>query len=227
VPLRVGGVAHVAHTVAPVAAGVPAGHVSFGWRLKRVVERGLAGALLVVLSPVIVLTALAIRVSGRGPIIHRRHVLGRHGVPFYAFKFRTMVADADARLHADPALRAQFEQQFKLARDPRVTPLGHLLRRSSLDEVPQLLNILRGEMALVGPRMISPEELARYGAHGARLLSVHPGLTGLWQVSGRQRTTYDERVRLDMEYIEHWTLGLDLKILALTIPAVLGASGAH
>jgi lipopolysaccharide/colanic/teichoic acid biosynthesis glycosyltransferase len=197
-----------------------------GW-VKSTVERAVALVLLLAAAPVMALVAVAVRCSGAGPLIHRRRVLGRHGAEFFAFKFRTMVADADERLQGDPRLKRAFEVSYKLQQDPRVTRVGGLLRRCSLDELPQLFNVLRGEMALVGPRMISPQELAKYGADGSRLLSVKPGLTGLWQVSGRHQMSYDERVRLDMQYIERWSLWLDLQIFLRTIPAVLNSDGAY
>ena len=195
--------------------------------VKDAIERPAALLLLVVASPVMLLLTLLVTLTSRGPVFHRRRVLGRGGRQFDAFKFRTMCVDADARLASDPALRAAFEVNHKLERDPRITWLGAWLRRSSLDELPQLLNIVRGEMSLVGPRMISPAELSKYHVHSAKLLTVKPGVTGLWQVSGRQRTSYERRVQLDMEYIDRQSLALDLSILARTVPAVLRAEGAH
>ena len=195
-------------------------------RTRSVGERLLTVALCCAAAPLMLVAATLVKMTSPGPVFHRRLVLGRRGIPFHAFKFRTMVADADHRLHQDTQLRQQFEVSFKLASDPRVTTVGRFLRRSSLDELPQLFNVLRGEMALVGPRMISPPELVRYGAHAERLLSVKPGVTGLWQVSGRQMTSYEERVRLDMQYLECRSLWLDLQILARTLPAVLRGHGA-
>lgn len=177
-------------------------------------------------APLMLIAAALVKITSRGPALHRRLVLGHQGVPFHAFKFRTMVEDADHQLHQDPQLKQQFEISFKLAGDPRVTPIGRFLRHSSLDELPQLFNVLRGEMSLVGPRIISPPELVRYGSHGGRLLSVKPGITGLWQVSGRQLTSYEERVRLDMEYIERRSIWLDLQILVRTLPVVVSGRGA-
>jgi lipopolysaccharide/colanic/teichoic acid biosynthesis glycosyltransferase len=196
-------------------------------RVKTALEWTVAAAALIVCAPLALSIAAAVGMTSRGPIVHRRRVLGRHGVPFDAFKFRTMVEGADAMLNGDAALKERFAQRFKLDDDPRVTPFGRILRRSSLDELPQLINVLRGEMALVGPRMISPEELPKYGPSHARLLSVKPGITGLWQTSGRQRTSYDERIRLDMEYIEGWNLWLDARILMRTVKVVIKAEGAY
>jgi lipopolysaccharide/colanic/teichoic acid biosynthesis glycosyltransferase len=138
-----------------------------------------------------------------------------------------MVADADKVLEQDPDLKAEFEANFKLKEDPRVTPLGRLLRKTSLDELPQLINVLRGEMSLVGPRMITKEEVSKYGKWDMNLLTVKPGITGLWQVSGRSDVDYDGRVRLDMHYIRNYTVWLDLQILFQTIPAVLRKEGAY
>ncbi len=188
-----------------------------------------AGAILglLVLSPAMLLIALLVKLDSPGPVLHRRLVLGRSGKPFHALKFRTMVVDSDRVLAENPELRAAFERGFKLKDDPRVTPVGRFLRRTSLDELPQLINVLRGEMSLVGPRMISPEEVARYGKWQLNLLTVKPGLTGPWQVRGRGDIPYDERVRLSMQYIRNYNLWLDLEILLRTIPAVLQARGAY
>lgn len=180
-----------------------------------------------VLGPLLLALAVAIKLDSPGPALHRRRVLGRSGKPFDAFKFRTMVADADALLKADAALREAFEKGYKLKDDPRVTRLGKLLRRTSLDELPQLLNVLRGEMSLVGPRMISPEEEARYGKWQLNLLTVKPGITGPWQVHGRGDIPYDERVRLSMRYIRNYSIWLDLEIILRTVPAVLRGRGAY
>ena len=195
-------------------------------RGKAVVEWVVALALTGLLAPVMAAVALTVRLSSRGPILYRRCVLGRRGVPFAAFKFRTMVVGADALLDRDPALKQAYVAQFKLRDDPRVTRVGRVLRRYSLDELPQLWNVLRGEMALIGPRMITPEDLDRYGPDRERLLSVKPGITGLWQVSGRQRMSHAERVTLELWYVAHWSPSLDVKIALRTLPAVLRADGA-
>jgi lipopolysaccharide/colanic/teichoic acid biosynthesis glycosyltransferase len=201
---------------------------------KRALDVILAALALLLLWPVLLLIAILVRLDSPGPVLHRREVLARQRLSarekspltFFAFKFRTMVPNADAILQNDPPLRQEYEKEFKLRRDPRVTRFGRFLRPFSLDEFPQLLNVLRGEMTLVGPRMISPPELARYGAHGGTLLSVKPGLTGLWQVSGRHCVTYEERVQLDIWYIEHRSLLLDLVILWRTVGCVLARTGA-
>jgi lipopolysaccharide/colanic/teichoic acid biosynthesis glycosyltransferase len=200
---------------------------------KRVVDVTLSLFGLIVLAPLFLLIAILVRLDSPGPIVHRRRVLARqdykYGTPpssFDAFKFRTMVPNAEELLRRDPQLRREYEKEFKLRQDPRITRLGARLRAWSLDELPQLVNVLRGEMTLVGPRMISPPELAMYGEHGGDLLSVKPGLTGLWQVSGRQHIAYRERVRLDMWYIRHRSIGFDLSIVWRTIGCVLARTGA-
>ena len=194
---------------------------------KEVLDRIAAAALLAALSPLLVMIAVLVAATSPGPVLHRRRVVGRNGAVFDAFKFRTMVADADAILHAQPELRREFDANMKLRDDPRLTPLGAFLRRASLDELPQLLNVACGNMSLVGPRMIAPEEMAKFGEALATRMAVKPGITGLWQVSGRQELAYADRVRLDLHYIENWSLWLDLAILARTIPAVLSMRGAY
>jgi lipopolysaccharide/colanic/teichoic acid biosynthesis glycosyltransferase len=194
--------------------------------VKAILDRLAAAGLLILLAPVLLLLALLVRVTSPGPVLHRRRVLGHGGCPFDAFKFRSMVADADDLLHARPELRAAFEANVKIPDDPRVTRLGWWLRRSSLDELPQLFNVLCGQMSLVGPRMISPEEAIRYGSASAKRLSVKPGITGLWQVSGRQELDYAQRIALDLRYIDNWSLLLDLVILLKTIPALFSMRGA-
>ncbi len=196
-------------------------------RCKDALDRGLAALLIALLLPLLIVIAVLVRLTSPGPVLHRRRVLGLHGVEFDAFKFRTMVADADEVLARDPALRRQYELNVKLPQDPRLTPLGAVLRRASLDELPQLFNVVSGRMSLVGPRIISPAEQSRFGPALAKRLAVKPGMTGLWQVSGRQELGYDDRIRLDLQYIDNWSLWLDLSILARTIPAVLSMRGAY
>jgi lipopolysaccharide/colanic/teichoic acid biosynthesis glycosyltransferase len=193
---------------------------------KRWSDVCLAVVFLAGLSPVLLLIALAVKLQDRGPIIYRRRVAGPKS-EFDAFKFRTMRIDADVILRNDSSLRQEFEKNYKLTNDPRVTRIGAWLRKFSLDELPQLFNVLRGEMSLVGPRMISPPELEKYGDAKALLLSVKPGLTGYWQVYGRQRVDYAERVRMDIYYIQNWSLSLDLKLLLLTPMRVLRGTGAY
>jgi lipopolysaccharide/colanic/teichoic acid biosynthesis glycosyltransferase len=200
---------------------------------KRTIDIIGSSLLLALLSPVLLAAAILIRLDSGGPIFHRRRVLARQSYresvaphTFDAFKLRTMIPNADAVLLANPDLMREYQKDFKLRNDPRITRIGQPLRRISLDEVPQLLNVLRGQMSLVGPRMISPPELVMYGPRAGKLLSVKPGLTGLWQVSGRQTVGYTERVRLDMWYIDHRSAGLEMTILLRTIGSVLGRRGA-
>jgi exopolysaccharide biosynthesis polyprenyl glycosylphosphotransferase len=182
---------------------------------------------LLVFAPVMLVMAIMVKLDSPGPIIHRRRVIGVNGKAFNAFKFRTMYVDADERLARDPELRREFEINHKLKNDPRVTKMGKFLRRTSLDELPQLFNVLLGQMSLVGPRMITAEERARYGKWWMNLSTVKPGITGLWQVSGRSDVGYAERVMLDMNYIRNYSIWSDLQILWQTIPAVLKSRGAY
>jgi exopolysaccharide production protein ExoY len=185
----------------------------------------LAAATLVLAMPVIGLVALAIWVTMGRPIFYLQPRLGRHGIPFRCFKFRTMVTNGDEVLRRhlvnDAAAALEWRETCKLARDPRVTRLGYLLRKSSLDELPQLVNILRGDMSCVGPRPIALGELERYGPHAREYLRMRPGLTGLWQTSGRSKLSYQDRVALDVHYANNRTLLLDISIILKTVPAVL------
>jgi lipopolysaccharide/colanic/teichoic acid biosynthesis glycosyltransferase len=194
---------------------------------KEALDRITAVALLLFLAPLLLVLAAAVATTSSGPVFFRRRVVGRHGIEFDAFKFRTMVVDADAILHAQPELHSQFAANMKLRDDPRLTRIGAFLRRTSLDELPQLINVAAGSMSLVGPRMIAPDETTKFGELLPQRLAVKPGITGLWQVSGRQELAYDDRIRLDLHYIDNWSLWLDLEILARTIPAVLSMRGAY
>ena len=199
----------------------------FSQAVKRVFDLSMAMALCLLLAPLLIATMLGIKLSSPGPLLHRRRVVGRGGREFDAFKFRSMRVDADRVLQDDAVLWAAFQANHKLPRDPRVTPIGRILRRYSIDELPQLLNVVRGEMSLIGPRMVTTPELERYGQHIDTLLSVQPGMTGLWQVSGRQTTSYERRVELDVHYVEHWSLLLDLRILLKTPLVVFRGEGAY
>lgn len=182
---------------------------------------------LILISPLLLAIALLIKFSSPGPIIHKRRVMGINGKQFNALKFRTMVVNGDEVIARYPELKEELAKNHKLKDDPRVTKVGAVLRKFSLDELPQLFNVLKRDMSLVGPRMISPEEVAMYKQFDMNLLTVHPGITGLWQVSGRSDISYDERVRLDMYYIRNWSIWLDLQLLFQTIPAVLKGRGAY
>ena len=182
-------------------------------------------------APVMLLIGFAIFLQDGGPVLFAHRRIGREGKPFHCLKFRSMAIDAEARLAElladDPVARAEWEADHKLRRDPRVTRLGAFLRRSSLDELPQLLNVLRGEMSLVGPRPIVEAEIAKYGRRFRQYCAVKPGITGLWQVSGRNDTTYRTRVALDCVYAARRSAWLDAKVLFCTIPAVLSRRGSY
>jgi lipopolysaccharide/colanic/teichoic acid biosynthesis glycosyltransferase len=194
--------------------------------LKRTIDVFGAMLLLLLLSPLMVFIGLLIFLTEGVPVIYRRRVLGIQG-DFDAYKFRTMCRNADNILQANVELRQAFSQNFKLQSDPRVTRLGAWLRKFSLDELPQLVNVLLGQMSLVGPRMITAGELSRYGDYQDLLLSVQPGLTGYWQIRGRQDVSYEERVLMDVQYITQWTLGLDVGILLKTPWTVVKGRGAY
>ena len=194
--------------------------------LKRAIDIFGAITFLCLLSPLLLFIALLMAVMDGFPTIYLRRVVGVHG-EFDAYKFRTMCRDADAILEASPELREAFSHNFKLQSDPRVTRIGAWLRKYSLDELPQLLNVLKGQMSLVGPRMITAEELSKYGEYQDLLMSVQPGVTGYWQTRGRQDVSYEERVQMDVYYITHWTLGLDISILLRTPWTVIKGKGAY
>jgi lipopolysaccharide/colanic/teichoic acid biosynthesis glycosyltransferase len=194
--------------------------------LKRVLDVVGSSILLVLLAPVIAVCTLLIKLQDGGPVFHRRRVVGPHG-EFDAFKLRTMCQHADAILQKDQSLKREFELNSKLRNDPRITRLGALLRKLSFDECPQLWNVLRGEMSLVGPRMITLEELKRYGEAGWIFRATKPGLTGFWQVQGRQEVSFEQRVQMDLFYVRNWSLGLDCKILLKTPWVVVRGVGAY
>jgi lipopolysaccharide/colanic/teichoic acid biosynthesis glycosyltransferase len=200
--------------------------MSWAHQLKRTVDIVGSTFLLLVTAPVFAACAVLIKLEDGGPIIHRRRVVGPHG-QFDAFKLRTMRTDADRILETDENLRRAFTQNFKLKSDPRVTRVGAALRKFSLDELPQLFNVLAGQMSLVGPRMITAPELEKYGEHQELLLTVRPGLTGYWQVHGRQEVSYEERVRMDVEYITTWSFRKDVLLLIQTPWRVICGRGAY
>jgi Undecaprenyl-phosphate galactose phosphotransferase WbaP len=196
--------------------------------MKRVLDIALILASALFLVPIFAVIALLIHFDSPGPVFYRRRVLGAGGQTFDALKFRSMVTNGDEVLAQHPDLLAELQENHKLKNDPRITTIGHFLRRTSLDELPQLLNVLAGQMSLVGPRMITPTEAEKYGAMKYNLLTVKPGLTGLWQVSGRSDLSYEERVRLDMHYVRNYSIWQDLQILFIqTIPSVLKKRGAY
>jgi UDP-galactose-lipid carrier transferase len=204
--------------------------VPFNRLLKTVFDQLAAGMLLVLFAPLLIGLALLVQADG-GPVFYRQRRIGAGGREFSCLKFRTMVVDADRQLQqllrSDPRAAAEWGADQKLADDPRITKVGRFLRQSSLDELPQLLNVLRGEMSLVGPRPIVAAEVARYGRNIEYYYETKPGITGLWQVSGRNDTGYAQRVKLDVWYVRNWSLGHDIAILCKTVPAVFLRHGAH
>jgi lipopolysaccharide/colanic/teichoic acid biosynthesis glycosyltransferase len=194
--------------------------------LKKCIDLVGAAILIVFLAPLFIVLGLVVLLDDGRPIVYRRRVIGKEG-EFDAFKFRSMRRDADTILGNDPVLQAEFQRNFKLRKDPRLTRVGSILRKLSLDELPQLINVLKGQMSLVGPRMITSDEIKKYGPYKDLLLSVKPGLTGYWQVRGRQDVSYEARVKMDVCYIENWSLCLDMKILFLTPLKVFKREGAY
>ncbi|MES1158920.1 MAG: sugar transferase [Terricaulis silvestris] len=194
-------------------------------RVKRAFDIIVSLSALIFLAPAFATIALLIKLTDPGPIFYRHLRIGRQGARFECFKFRTMAVDSQERLanilSTDPHAAAEWRESQKLRRDPRVTQIGGFLRKSSLDELPQLFNVLRGDMSLVGPRPITRAELYRYGRERRYYLLVRPGITGQWQVSGRSSTGYEKRVQLDRQYLETWSWGKEIWILLMTIPAIL------
>jgi exopolysaccharide production protein ExoY len=199
-------------------------------RLKRAMDVVGASILLLIFLPTMLLVALFVQRDG-GPILYRHSRLGARGQTFDCLKFRTMHIDSQVMLEnlldGDPEARAEWDRDFKLRRDPRITPIGRFLRKSSMDELPQLINVLRGDMSLVGPRPIVEKEIARYQDRYEYYKQCRPGLTGLWQVSGRNRTDYRRRVELDTSYVMNWTLATDVVLILKTPLVVLKGDGAY
>jgi len=212
----------------PIGPFVP---YSIGRRLKRIVDLTISLLALLLLALPMLVVAILIKLTSPGPVFYKHRRLGRNMREFDLLKFRTMYKDAGQRLEeilkSDPKKREEFARTFKLKDDPRVTPLGRWLRKFSIDELPQLFNVLVGQMSLVGPRPIVEKEVEYYRDYSLLLFRVPPGLTGLWQVSGRTDTSYEERVKLDTRYVREWTLAGDLVIILKTVPAVLSRRGAY
>jgi exopolysaccharide production protein ExoY len=200
-------------------------------QLDSVINSLAAAILLVLVAPLMAYVAWRIQREAGGPVLFAHYRVGRHGQLFRCWKFRSMVPQAERvlaeLLERDPVAKAQWEREQKLDNDPRITPIGHFLRRTSLDELPQLLNVLTGSMRLVGPRPIVVHELRRYGAVKHHYLSVTPGMTGLWQVSGRNNTSYEPRVQLDRHYVEQRSAWMDFRILLRTAHVVVTGHGAR
>ena len=202
-----------------------------GGPLKRVFDIVFASVVLLLISPLFIIVALMLKVTDPGPVIYRHVRVGLWGRRFTCFKFRTMVVDAEnvlkVLLNDDASIRAEWERSQKLIKDPRVTRVGRFLRESSLDELPQLINVVRGEMSLVGPRPIVPSEMSHYGDRLGSYVSARPGLTGAWQISGRSDCGYDKRVELDANYVSDWRFSTVLSILARTVGAVIERKGSY
>jgi exopolysaccharide production protein ExoY len=197
---------------------------------KRTIDIILAVSGIVLLAPLLIICFVLTVATSPGPALFRHRRVGFKGSYFDCLKFRTMVTDAPERLsrllEKDPAAAAEWAAYRKLRYDPRVTVIGEILRKSSLDELPQLFNVLRGDMSIVGPRPVTEDELERYDSSVSAYLSCRPGITGLWQVSGRSTTTYSKRVACDAYYARNWSLALDVKILIVTVPSLLVSDGA-
>lgn len=200
--------------------------------LKRMFDIAFSLLVLVAASPIFFLIACAVRMTSKGKAIYSQERIGRGGKPFRCYKFRTMYPNADERLYEllqrEPLLKEEWEIYHKLKNDPRITPFGYFLRRTSLDEVPQFWNVFKGDLSIVGPRPVVREELKKHLANKAeKILSIRPGLTGPWQVSGRSDISYNQRIMLDENYVEKQSLWWDLKLVLLTIPAMITSKGAY
>jgi len=208
------------------SARYPVGGVS-----KRVLDILISSSALLAFAPLFLLIALLLKVTDRGPVLYRQPRVGFLSSAFGCFKFRTMVMDGDAVLarhfRDDPDAAREWAETRKLKRDPRVTAVGQVLRQMSLDELPQLWNVLRGDMSIVGPRPVVIEEITMYGSSAGHYLLTRPGLTGAWQVNGRNDVSYERRVSLDRDYVENWSFWKDIKIIVKTVPVVFAAKGTY
>lgn len=196
--------------------------------LKRCIDIVVSLIGLILTFPVFITVAAVIKATSKGDVFFRHKRVGHSGREIMVYKFRTMIPDAgNFQKYMTSQQISEFKKNFKLRDDPRLTPVGRILRNTSLDELPQLVNVLKGEMSIVGPRPVVRDELEKYGEYAGKLLSVKPGITGMWQVSGRSDTTYGERVAMDMYYIDNMSLLLDMKIIFRTIKRVIGRDGAY
>jgi len=200
--------------------------------VKRVFDITFSLMVMLLGLPIFAFIALAIKLTSRGKVIYFHERVGRGGKTFPCYKFRTMHEDADERLEEmlknDQDLRSEWETTHKLKNDPRITPIGNFLRKASLDELPQFWNVLRGDLSVVGPRPVVQQEIIEhFGSKAIKILSVRPGLTGIWQVSGRSNTTYTQRIQLDERYVDNHSLALDIKLIMKTIPCMMNANGAY
>ncbi len=194
--------------------------------IKRVLDIVGASMILIVSAPIMLVISILIKLGSPGPVIFRRQMVGQWGKPFEQLKFRTMVHNAHQVLLDNPELLKQYQTQLKIENDPRITRLGRLLRKTTLDELPQLVNVLRGDLSLVGPRTLGDIELERYGDLRAKVLSMKPGMAGLWVANGRSRVSLERRMELDAYYVDNWSLWLDIKIFFQCVIAVITMDGA-
>jgi exopolysaccharide production protein ExoY len=199
---------------------------------KRIFDLLFSLVTLIVLSPLYLLIALTIRLTSKGKIIYSHERIGRGGHAFKCLKFRTMYADSEHRLsnllETYPELKTEWEKNRKLKKDPRITPVGTFLRKTSLDELPQFWNVLKGDLSVVGPRPVVHEEMVNhYGMKAAKILTIRPGITGIWQVSGRNDASYRARIRMDEKYVDHHNIALDIKLILRTIPKIFNTKGAY
>lgn len=197
--------------------------------IKRIIDVFLSVIGLILLSPIFGFIAIAIKLDSQGAVFYKHKRIGKNGKIIYLYKFRSMYTDSKERLEMllkNPEIRKEWEENFKLENDPRITKVGNLLRKTSLDELPQLLNILKGEMSIIGPRPVIDEELEKYGPNKNKFLSVTPGLTGWWACNGRSATTYEDRMKLELYYVENQSFALDIKCFFKTITTVLNRQGA-
>lgn len=202
-------------------------HSPLALSIKRAIDIVGSLFLLILVLPLFPIIAVAICLTSSGPIFFKPRIIGYKGREFWAYKFRTMYRDALERLLNDPKLLAQYKTNLKIVDDPRVTRLGRILRRTSLDELPQLINVLKGDMSLVGPRMLAKLELDKFGPLRDKILSMRPGMAGLWVASGRQTVSFERRMELELQYIDKWSLGLDAKCFVKTVFIALRMVGAH
>lgn len=197
--------------------------------IKRGIDIFLSVIGLILLSPIFGFIAIAIKLDSKGSVFYKHKRIGKDGEIIYLYKFRSMYTDSKERLEMllkNPDIRKEWEENFKLENDPRITKVGNFLRKTSLDELPQLLNILKGEMSIIGPRPVIDEELEKYNQNKSKFLSVTPGLTGWWACNGRSATTYEDRMKLELYYVEHQSFLLDIKCFFRTITTVLNRQGA-
>lgn len=197
--------------------------------IKRLFDILISGLSLIVFSPIFLLIAILIKIDSKGKVFYRHKRIGKNGETIYLYKFRSMYFDSNERLEKmlkNPVIRKEWEENFKLQNDPRITKFGKVLRKTSLDELPQLVNILRGDMSIVGPRPVIESELEKYGEEKEKFLSVTPGLTGWWACNGRSCTSYEDRKKLELYYVEHRGIFLDLKIMFKTFISVIRGNGA-